>query len=538
MKLLIAVAVCLCTFSTVLAHPDDPKVRDHQPPFVGPSYRQDVDGPMDGGEMRGPGLFASKGVELKSWITLSDLATLTGQAQDNGNDCWGYTSPSGREYAIMGLFSGTAFVEVTTPGNAQYVGYIDGPNSLWRDIKTYQNYAYAVTEGGGGIQVISLANIDGATNRVVLANTVTTDGTLPTTASHNVIINEQSGFLYRCGGGNNGLRIYSLANPATPVFVGQWSDRYVHDCQVVNYTTGPFAGREIAICCSGFNGGQSQTGLDFLDVTDKQNIINLYPARVFWPNAGYSHQLWLSPDRNYAYVNDELDEGNFGINTRTIVVDTRFLLDNSFTAPSVASTFDAPSSAIGHNLYTLNNLVFEANYRSGLRIFCAENQTSPDEVAFFDTYPDDDAASFNGAWSNYPYFPSGTVIVSDLERGLFVLDVSKATHTLQIAYPLGHPQFIDPDGTTAIRASVQTSQCGTTSILPGSVTLYYDVGGGYVGVPMVNVGGSDYEAYIGASVCGTPVAFFVSAQNNEGDTFTNPAEGAANAFDPLAPTAT
>jgi len=530
MKLRMAVCVCLCALgatNVVFAHPDDPKIRDREAPYVGPSYRQALDEPLPWG---GPSPFVSKGVTLKSWITLSDLTTLTGQAQDSGNDCWGYTSPSGREYAIMGLYSGTAFIEVTNPANAQYVGYVDGANSLWRDIKVYQNYAYSVSEGGNGIQVISLANIDAAANRISLTTTVTADGTIPTNATHNVAINEASGFLYRCGGGNNGLRIYSLANPASPQFVGQWSDRYVHDCQVVNYTTGPFAGKEIAIVCSGFNGGQVQTGLDFLDVTDKQNIVNIYPARVFWSNPGYSHQLWLSPDRNYAYVNDELDEGNYNINTRTIVVDTRFLQNAAFTAPSVVSTFDAPSAAVGHNLYTKDNLIFEANYRSGLRIFCAQNQTAPTEIAFFDTYPGSDAASFNGAWSNYPYFPSGTVIVSDLERGLFVLDVSQATQTLQIEYPLGTPAWIVPNVSTLIRASVRPAQCGNTMIEPGTVMLHYDIGSGFVSVPMVNVGGDNFEASIAPAACGAHVAYYVSAENVDGTVFANPPEGAAAAF--------
>lgn len=527
MKLRMAASVYFCAATALLAHPDDPKIRDKQPAYVGPSYRQAVDGPIP----MGPGNpFTAQGIELKSWITLSDFTTLTGQAQENGNSCFGYTSPSGREYAIMGLYSGTAFVEVTNPANAQFAGYIDGPNSLWRDIRVYQNYAYAGSEGGGGIQVISLANIDAATNRVTLVNTVTADGTIPTQATHTLEINVASGFLYRCGGGNNGLRIYSLANPASPQFVAQWSDRYVHECQVVNYTSGPYAGREIAIVCSGFNGGHNQTGLDFLDVTNKQNIVNLYPPRLFWPNAGYSHQIWLSPDRNYAYLNDELDEGNFSINTRTIVVDTRFLKDAAFTAPAVASVFFGPNAAVGHNLYTLNNLIFESNYRAGLRIYCTANPTAPTEIAYFDTYPNDDAANFNGAWNNYPYFPSGTVIVSDIERGLFVLDVSQAANTLQIDYPLGHPSVVAPNAPQVIRASVQPAACGNATVAPGSVTLHYDNGGGYVSVPMVSVGENEYEASLGATPCGGQINYYVSAQNHLGAAFTNPAAGGSGAF--------
>ena len=104
------------------------------------------------------------------------------------------TSPSGREYGIMGTSSGTAFFEVTDPANTQLIDWIDGNNSLWRDIKVYGGFAYSVTEGSGGIQVISMANIDNGS--VSLVNTI---DDVSTANSHNVAIDEDSGFLYRCG---------------------------------------------------------------------------------------------------------------------------------------------------------------------------------------------------------------------------------------------------------------------------------------------------------------------------------------------------
>lgn len=422
--LAIALMVTLASASRLSAHPDDPKLLDHMPPYHGPGYRADDD---SSAAPRGvPEEFDASGVILKSWISLDDFQAYSGLIMDNANSGWGYTSPSGREYAIIGLNRGTAFVEVTNPGNAQIVGFIQGPTSLWRDVRIYKNYAYTASEGGGGIQIINLANIDGATNRVTLVGTVTQDGTIPTTATHTLIINEESGYLYRCGGSSNGLRIYSLANPATPVLVGQWSNRYVHECQVVTYHSGPYAGHEIAFCCSGSNYGYDQTGLDILDVTNKSNIVNLYPPRVFWSDAGYSHQICLSWDRRYAYLDDELDEQHIGGNTRTIIIDVSFLIDSQVSAPFVAGAFFGSTTAIGHNLYTKGNLIFEANYRHGLQIYCAGDPFNVTEIGFFDTFPGSDSANFNGAWNTFPYFPSGTVTISDIERGLFVLDVSGA----------------------------------------------------------------------------------------------------------------
>ena len=152
------------------------------------------------------------------------------------NDCWGYTSSSGTEYAILGMHAGTGFADLSDPGSPQVVSTIPGADSAWRDMKVYQDYCYAVSEGssgtmgtsGGGIQVMDLSQIDQGT--VTLVNTILTPGIEDT---HNVAIDEVSGFLYRVGGNSRGLRAYDLSNPANPVFVGAHDDRYVHDAQVV-----------------------------------------------------------------------------------------------------------------------------------------------------------------------------------------------------------------------------------------------------------------------------------------------------------------
>jgi len=509
-SLLLVLAIC----STCFAHPDDPKLLDRQAPFVGASYRLGVDGPAD---PRGSG-FASSNVTLHSWITLSDIAAFSGTTVSSGNDCWGYTSPSGREYALVGVSSGLCFVEITNPDNAQIIWFIPGPESLWRDVKVYQNYAYVVSEGGSGIQVISMANIDQVTNRVSLVGTITTGGG---TATHNVAINTDSGYLYRCGGGSNGIRIYDLANPASPTYVTSWSDRYVHDCQVVTYTTGPLAGHEIAYLCSGSNGGGTNTGLDILDVTDKNNIINLYPSRITWPSAAYSHQVWLSPDLKYAYINDELDETGSTL-TRTIVVDVQFMIDENVPAPFLASTFDGTSVAINHNLYTKDDLLFEANYRSGLRVFCTTaDPLNPEEIAYFDTYPGSDSANFNGAWSNYPYFPSGNVIISDLERGLFVVSVQVPGESLSFGYPKGKPSIVSPAEDTSFAVSVGAGACTATDVLPGTQMLHYDIGNGLVTVPLIENGG-DFIATIPASPCGEFISYYFSSQSESATTYFDP----------------
>ncbi len=396
---LLSVVIALWPAATAFAHDSDPKALDKQPIYRGPGYRAGQGG---GGIAAG---FPSSNMTLLAWLPIPEFGT-----HDNGNDCWGYVSPSGREYALMGLSHGTGFVEITNPANPVILDVIAGIGSLWRDVKVYQHYAYVVTEGGGGIQIVDMADIDNG--NVTLLGTVNTPGT---GATHNVAIDTASGFLYRCGGGGNGLRIYDLSDPENPTWVASWSERYVHDVQVHTYTSGPYAGRQVAFASSGLNSGWTQTGVDVLDVTDKQNILQL--DRLVYANGEYSHQAWLSEDGRYLYHDDELDEGNQNINTTTRVFDVQNLSNIS-----VVATFANSSPAIGHNLYTHNGLLFEANYRSGLRVFdVTADPLNPPEIAYFDTYPENDAKNYNGLWSNYPYFPSGTIIGSDMERGLFVL---------------------------------------------------------------------------------------------------------------------
>jgi choice-of-anchor B domain-containing protein len=396
----------------VLAHEDDPKVLQRRPAVPGSGFARGVPAgqPLPGGglnsQFRGGSAvnFPAQDVTLHAWLTLGDLG---GAA--SGNDIWGYVSPSGREYALMGTSSGVNVVEVTNPDLPQMVSFVAGPNSLWRDIRTFGHHAYVVSEGGSGIQVVDLSSVDQGT--VTLLGTVTTGGT---SSTHNVSVDTVSGFLYRCGGGSNGLRIYDLANPASPSFVAQWNDRYVHDAQIVTYTSGPLAGKQVAFCCAGLNGGWTDPTLSIVDVTDKQNLQVL--AQLPYPGRAYSHQGWLSEDRSLYYLGDELDE-NGSIQTTTHV----FSVADPANA-SYVGAFTNGSVSIGHNMFTTNGLLFQANYTSGLRIFDATtNPTSPTEIAYFDSAPNSTAATFNGMWGCYPYLPSGTILCSDLESGLFVL---------------------------------------------------------------------------------------------------------------------
>jgi len=257
-----------------------------------------------------------------------------------------------------------------------------------------------VNETGGGIDVVDLAEVDEGIVRLVQRSTVSGVRTV-----HNIFINEASETLYLAGSNLNGgtLIALDLADPENPVLAGLYRNGpYVHDLQVVTYEDGPFAGREIAFCFAG------ETGVDIVDVTDRSNMVRL--SRSTYPRLAYAHQGWISADRRYLYVNDELDELFFFHDTRTRVFDATDLAN-----PVYLGFF-----------YIRDGFMYQANYRSGLWVLDLSDPENGVVTGHWDTYERNDLPFFNGAWSVYPYFPSGIVVVSDIEDGLYLFNVNEA----------------------------------------------------------------------------------------------------------------
>lgn len=350
--------------------------------------------------------FESFNVELLSHIDLQVFGARS------GNDCWGYVSPSGREYALISLYDRVCFVEITNPREPVFFATIPHRGSFWGDVKVYKHAAYIVCEAAGsGLQVVDLREIDD--HKVTLVMTIEQPG-----SSHNVAVDVDSGFLYTCGSkqGTGTTMCFDLSDPLNPVQVGKASmtPTYQHDVQVVTFFEGKYAGRQIMY------GSSEVRGLEIYDVTDKDNPFLI--ARRDYPGVGYTHQGWLNADRTIFYVNDELDELGNSMAHRTLVFDV-----SDIENPELLGEFSCGLETIDHNLYVHEGLIYQANYTSGLRIFDSNvHPVHPPEVGWFDTHPEKVSLVFAGAWSVYPFFPSGNVILSDINRGLFVFDVSKA----------------------------------------------------------------------------------------------------------------
>ncbi len=347
-----------------------------------------------------------------------DLSMLSG-AGIEGNDSWGWTDPSTQtEYALMCTQSETVFIDISDPINPLVIGRLPThtTNSSWRDVKVYQNHAFVVSEAlNHGMQVFDLTRLRSVTNPPV---TFTEDAHYNGFGNaHNIVINESTGFAYAVGTStfSGGPHFVDIRNPLNPTAAGGYANSsYSHDAQVVTYN-GPdtdYTNREILI-------GSNRNQVVIVDVTDKSNPTQI--ATVNYSNIGYTHQGWFTEDMRFFILGDEIDERNFGGNTRSIVFDFEDL-DN----PQLHFNYSGPTGAIDHNGYVKDNLFFLANYTAGIRIIDISNiaNGTMTEVGYFDTHPSNNSASFNGAWNVYPYFESGNIIISDINSGLFIIQKS------------------------------------------------------------------------------------------------------------------
>ena len=365
-------------------------------------------------------------VDLLSFIPREELGAPRGVRL---NDVWGWTDPStGREYGLVGRMDGIAFVDVTDPFNPRYLGnFAKTPGSqsnTWRDMKVFRDHMFVVADGAGqhGMQIFDLTQLRDVTEPRDWEPTALYEDVA---SVHNVAINEATGFAYlvgasgggeTCGGGSH---IVDINDPLNPMFVGCFAHPNTgrrntgnsHDTQCVVYH-GPdedYAGREICV-------NANETAISIADVTDKSNPIAV--ARAEYPNVAYAHQGWLTEDHAYFYSNDELDEVSGQVDrTRTLVWDLRDLDD-----PLLVREYYSATSVTDHNLYVRGDRLYMSNNRAGLRVLDISDPENPMEAGSFDTTPwSEDAAGFDGTWSVYPYFESGTILLSSRREGLFLV---------------------------------------------------------------------------------------------------------------------
>ena len=349
------------------------------------------------------------------------------------NDVWGWTDPqTGREYALVGLTDQASFIDITDAQNPRYIGRLPmtegARGSVWRDIKVFRDHAFIVSDGAGdhGMQVFDLSRLrDVGSEPVTFEADAHYDGIA---SAHNIVINEETGFAYSVGssgGGETcggGLHMIDISEPTEPAFSGCFGHEgtgrrgtgYSHDalCLIYDGPDREHAGKEICF-------GSNETDVSIADVTDKDNPIPLSTAT--YANVAYAHQGWVTEDHRYFYLGDELDELRTQFSgTRTMIFDITDLDD-----PVLVKEHFGVSTASDHNMYVLDDLLYQSNYNSGLRILNVSDPENPVEVGFLDTVPHAEGPAMGGSWSNYPYFASGTIIVTSGNEGLFMVKYQK-----------------------------------------------------------------------------------------------------------------
>ena len=312
------------------------------------------------------------------------------------SDVWGYVDEAGNEYALVGTFSGLSIVDISDPSNPQEIFFGEGDLSIWRDIKTWGDYAYVSNESGGGVYIVDLSPLpDGQ----ITSTANFTGSDFPFQTIHNIYIDE-SGKLYIFGAnnGNGGAIICDLTqDPMNPVELGRFNDFYLHDGMARGDTLWG-AGIYVGVLAA-------------IDVTDPSTPQVM--GTVSTPSQ-FTHNAWVSDDGTHVYTTDEVTGGFIGAYNVTD-------LSNIFETDRIQSS--PGSGVIPHNAHVYNDFIVTSYYADGIVIHDAKYPDKLFEVANFDTSPSYAGNGYNGSWGAYPYLPSGVVLASDIEEGLYILEV-------------------------------------------------------------------------------------------------------------------
>jgi choice-of-anchor B domain-containing protein len=304
--------------------------------------------------------------------------------------CWGWTSPSGAEYALLGGFEGTHIIAIDDSLNIHEVDFVDGQNSNWREMTVIGDHAYVVTEGGGDLQGMQVIDLSPLPDSVRLATTYTQTFT----RAHIIARDEYSAspIVYVSGTSTtSGVHFLDVSNPEVPVEIGLYDPPYyIHDAHVHGDLL--FA-------------SALSVGLDIVDISDKSSPVMIGQIDH---SSQFTHSAWTTEDLSHIVVTDEID----GLPSRIWNIED---LQN----PVEVAQYSANLASLVHNPYILGNLVFLSHNTEGIRVVDIADPSLPVEVGFYDTYPGP-SGGFNGLWSGYPFFPSGKIIGGNREDGLYV----------------------------------------------------------------------------------------------------------------------
>jgi choice-of-anchor B domain-containing protein len=319
---------------------------------------------------------------LYSQSNIELLSNLDDYHSARYNDIWGYVDPSGNEYALLGVRTGTSIISLADPTNPFEIAFIPATNSIWRDIKVHDQYAYVVSDGtSDGLQIIDLSQLPNTATLAVQLNTWFN-------AAHNIFID--NGYAYVIGTNNfsGGMHILDLSDPTSPTRTATYTaSGYIHDVYVWDDTV---------VVCAGSSGEYH-----LVDVTDKTNP-QLISTSIPIPGI-YAHSGWMTEDKRYFYATEEFNQVDI----------TVWDLQDRSSWDLVVPSWETNSGATVHNLFFVGNYAHISYYSDGYVILDISDPLNPVLVGQYTT-PD--------MWGCYPYFPSGITICSDIINGLYVFN--------------------------------------------------------------------------------------------------------------------
>jgi len=326
----------------------------------------------------------------------NDQSFVGSSAYDNVyNEVWGFVK-NNKEFAVIGSTEGTHIFDVTDPTNSTQVSFVEGRAQgveiIHRDYHDYQNYLYAVSdEGASSLQIIDISTLPDSVSLVY-------DSSDLFERSHNIFIDTATAKLYT----SNGI-IYTLDDPLDPKFLYNTSLLSCHDMYVQNDT-------------AYINGGNSGFIIvDFSQTTIDNQEHEVLGSLPTYPDQGYNHSGWLTADGKYYAMADE----TWGMRMK--------MLDLSdFSNIEVIALFgsDIDENSIPHNQIISGNYLYTAYYHDGLYVHDISNPSNPILVGYYDTFLPDHHDSYMGAWGVYPFLPSGKILLSDMQTGLYVFDIN------------------------------------------------------------------------------------------------------------------
>ncbi len=311
-------------------------------------------------------------------------------------NCYGYTK-NGREYALLGANDGLLVVDVTNPDTPRTVNLFPSGGGFGltsREIKTYKNYSYMISELDTGLQIVNLSNLP---NPNLPMRQYTGDGAIAgyLRRAHTLHIDTLRGFLYLYGGLAGAIVLNLNPDPYQPKYVGQYNTNYIHDGYVHNDTL--WAAHVFA----GY--------FSIIDFRNKSNPIVLNTQRT--PSQA-THNTWLTDDRRTLLTTDESDNGFLAAYDISNPFAIRFL-DKIQSNPG---SFSTP-----HNTYIRNDYAITSWYRDGFTITDAHRPQNLIQVGNYDCYPQGSGGGWEGTWGVYPFAGSGNIIASNMEGEMYVL---------------------------------------------------------------------------------------------------------------------